>query len=217
MPAVLTTRAEQGSCPTLPRMQELDSDSTTLQAGGDLVRWAAAESAALLHTLGDRWRHVQGVAEKATWVSQAFDGEDRPHLLAAALLHDVGYAPALRVTGLHQLDGALYLRSRGRERLANLVAHHSEARFELELRGWGTELARYPREFSPVAAALVYCDLTTGPQGTPTCFDDRVAEVLQRYGDDSLVAEALRRSRPFLAEAVEATQELLRRHGVLSP
>jgi hypothetical protein len=32
--------------------------------------------------------------------------------------------------------------------------------------------------------------------------------------EDSLVSEALRRARPHVAAAVEATEELLRRHGV---
>ncbi|MDB5065507.1 MAG: metal dependent phosphohydrolase [Chloroflexi bacterium] len=90
----------------------------------------------MLNGMGNRWRHVQGVAAKAQIVSEAFEGDDREHLVAAAHLHDIGYAPALRVTGLHQLDGDLYLRSLGHERLAGLVAHHSEARFELKLRGY---------------------------------------------------------------------------------
>lgn len=98
------------------------------------MTWAAAESAALLSSLGDRWRHVRGVARTAGWVSRAFEGDDRAHRLAAAHLHDVGYTPPLRVTGWHQLDGARHLRCLGHKRLANLVAHHSEARFELELR-----------------------------------------------------------------------------------
>jgi hypothetical protein len=185
-------------------------------ADDDLVSWAAAESEARLSDLGDRWLHVQGVAAKAAWVSRAFDGEDRAHLLAAAHLHDVGYAPSLRVTGLHQLDGAAHLRALGQERLARLVAHHSEARFELELRGWEAELAKFPRETSPVAEALIYCDLTTGPQGAPMRFDDRLAEVFGRYGEDSLVSEALRRAKPHLAAAVEATEELLRGRGVVA-
>lgn len=181
----------------------------------DLVSWAAAESKARLSDLGDRWLHVQGVAAKAARVAEAFDGEDRACLLAAAHLHDVGYAPSLKVTGIHQLDGAAHLRALGQERLARLVAHHSEARFELELRGREAELSQYPRESSPVAAALIYCDLTTGPRGKPMRFDDRVAEVFARYGDDSLVSEALRRAQPHLAASVETTEELLRRHNVV--
>ena len=62
--------------------------------------------------------------------------QDRAYFVAAAYLHDIGYAPELRRTGLHQLDGARYIRSHGAERVARLVAHHSEARFEIRLRGF---------------------------------------------------------------------------------
>ena len=204
--------------PILGAMEELATGEdlrSTAGPGDDLVAWAAAESQARLSGLGNRWLHVQGVAAKAAQVGRAFDGEDRTFLLAAAHLHDIGYAPSLKVTGLHQLDGAAHLRALGQERLARLVAHHSEARFELELRGRGAALAEFPRECSPVAAALIYCDLTTGPQGRPMSFDDRVAEVFARYCEDSLVSEALRRARPHLAASVEATAELLRQHGVV--
>ena len=83
------------------------------------------------------------------------------------------------------------------------------------MRGREAELAKFPQESSPVAAALIYCDLTTGPQGEPMRFEDRVAEMFARYGEDSLVSEALRRARPHLAAAVEATEELLRRRALV--
>jgi HD superfamily phosphodiesterase len=98
-----------------------------------LEEWAAAEAERLLSPLGDRWSHVRAVGECAREVSAVLDQEDRPYLVAAAYLHDIGYAPELQWTGLHQLDGAHYLRPLGPERLARLVAHHSEARFEIRL------------------------------------------------------------------------------------
>jgi hypothetical protein len=53
----------------------------------------------------------------------AFDVKDRPVLVAAAWLHDVGYNPAVVSTGLHALDGARWLRMLGTdERIACLVA-----------------------------------------------------------------------------------------------
>lgn len=50
-------------------------------------------------------------------------------LLAAATLHDVGYAPRLAATGFHPLDGARFLRDEhgAEERLVRLVANHSFA------------------------------------------------------------------------------------------
>jgi HD superfamily phosphodiesterase len=162
-----------------------------------LEEWAAAEAERYLSPLGDRWKHVRAVGECARQVSAVLDQEDRGYLIAAAYLHDLGYAPALQRTGLHQLDGARHLRSLGAERLACLVAHHSESRFEIRLRGFGKELTSYKREESWTSDALTYCDLTTGPTGLPMTFEDRVTEVEQRYGEGEIV-DALRQATPYL-------------------
>jgi hypothetical protein len=165
----------------------------------------------LLSPLGDRWEHVRAVGERARTVATILDREDRHYLIAAAYLHDIGYAPDLQQTGLHQLDGARYIRSLGAERLAGLVAHHSEARFEIRLRRFGEELTSYRREESWVSDALTYCDLTTGPSGLPMTFEERVAEVEQRYGDGEIV-DALRQATPHLVGAIERTEDRLRQH-----
>jgi hypothetical protein len=177
-----------------------------------LEQWAAAEAERLLSPLGDRWKHVRAVGECAGEVGAILDQEDRRYLVAAAYLHDIGYAPGLQRTGLHQLDGARHVRTLGAERLASLVAHHSEARFEIRLRGFATELAAYEREQSWVSDALTYCDLTTGPTGIPMTFEDRIAEVERRYGEGEIV-DALRQATPFLVGAVERTKDRLRRHS----
>jgi len=176
-----------------------------------LEEWAAAEAERLLSPLGDRWSHVRAVGERAGEVGAILDQENRRVLVAAAYLHDIGYAPDLQRTGLHQLDGAHYIRALGAERLARLVAHHSEARFEIRLRGFGEELAAYKREESWVSDALTYCDLTTGPTGLPMTFEDRVTEVEQRYGNGEIV-DALRQATPYLRGAVERTRVRLRQH-----
>jgi hypothetical protein len=177
-----------------------------------LEEWAAAEAERLLAPLGDRWKHVRAVGECASEVGAILDQEDRRYLVAAAYLHDIGYAPSLQRTGLHQLDGARHVRTLGAERLARLVAHHSEARFEIRLRGFATELTTYEREQSWVSDALTYCDLTTGPTGIPMTFEDRIAEVERRYGEGEIV-DALRQATPFLVGAVERTKDRLRRHS----
>jgi HD domain len=174
-----------------------------------LEEWAAAEAERLLSPLGDRWKHVRAVGDCARRVSAILDQEDRRYLVAAAYLHDIGYVPGLHRTSLHQLDGARYIRSLGAERLARLVAHHSEARFEIRLRGFATELAAYEREQSWVSDALTYCDLTTGPTGLPMTFEDRIAEVEQRYGEGEIV-DALRQATPYLRGAIARTENRLR-------
>jgi hypothetical protein len=176
-----------------------------------LEEWAAAEAERLLSPLGARWDHVRAVGQCAREVGVVLNQEDRRYLVAAAYLHDIGYAPEVQRTGLHQLDGARYIRSLGAERLARLVAHHSEARFEIRLRGFGEELTSYKREESWVSDALTYCDLTTGPTGLPMTFENRVAEVKQRYGDGEIV-DALRQATPYLLGAIERTEDRLRQY-----
>ncbi|MFD6073838.1 HD domain-containing protein, partial [Amycolatopsis lurida] len=99
----------------------------------------------LVQPLGRRWQHVQAVARRASLVAAAVKESDRETLVAAAWLHDIGYAPAIGHTRFHPLDGARYLKGREwPDEVVNLVAHHSGARFEAAERGMTAELAEFP-------------------------------------------------------------------------
>jgi hypothetical protein len=69
----------------------------------------------LAEALPRRWRHVRSVARRARWVAKELSLSD--DLVAAAWLHDIGYAPGLAETGFHPLDGARYLRRQGQFRV----------------------------------------------------------------------------------------------------
>jgi putative nucleotidyltransferase with HDIG domain len=180
----------------------------------DLVARAVQEARRYLDTpqLAQRWAHVQAVGARAAELAGAVDAADREVLIAAAWLHDIGYAPQLAITGFHPLDGAQYLETAGfSRRLAALVAHHSGARFEAAERGLDTELAQYPMEEGPVTEALAAADLTTGPQGQRLSYDERLDEILTRYPVDSTVHRAMSRARPVLAVQVERVEARLNR------
>jgi hypothetical protein len=88
-------------------------------------------------------------------------------------------------TGLHQLDGARYLRDaqHADAMLCRLVAHHSCAIIEAGERGLADALSS---EFDPapdaLASVLTCCDMTTSPDGQPVPVERRLAEILERYG-----------------------------------
>ncbi len=175
-----------------------------------LVRWARSHAEDLLVPLGARWLHVQAVAERARRVAGMLPEGDQNMLIAAAWLHDIGYAPMLAATGLHPLDGARHLEDLGVDRrLCCLVAHHSGAWFEAEERGLAAELGAFDQEHGPVMDALIYADMTTGPSGEPLDFEARIAEILGRYPPDHPVHRAISRSRLVLAAAVERTAQQL--------
>jgi hypothetical protein len=154
---------------------------------------------------------VQSVAAKADRVSVVLDAADRDTLVAAAWLHDIGYAKSLAVTGFHPLDGARWLRlERFDERVTRLVAHHSCALVEATVR----ELDRYlgdefAAEESSTADALWYCDLTTGPDGQDLEVTARLAEIRSRYGPSHLVTRFVDLAEPQLVSAVRRAEQRL--------
>jgi|SRR6476660_4611721 len=165
----------------------------------------------LAEALPRRWTHVQAVAAKARRITPAVQPPDADTLVAAAWLHDIGYAPGIADTGLHALDGARWLKQQGwPERLCSLVAFHSCATFEAEERGLAAELlAEFVPEESPVTDALWHADMTTGPDGQDFEVLDRLSEVRSRYGPDHLVTRFWARAEPTLVAAVRRTEHRL--------
>lgn len=153
-----------------------------------------------------RWAHVQGVGRRAAQLTVTVEPDDRDLLVAAAWLHDIGYAPGLVDTGLHSLDGARYLQHHDYPpRLVSLVAHHTCARIEAAERGLTDQLADFSLEEGPVMDALVTADLTVGPNGQRLDVDERIEEILRRYPAQSPVHRAIRRAEPILVAHVRQT------------
>jgi HD domain len=174
----------------------------------------------LENPLPRRWAHVQGVADTARTLAGVL-GKNADLIVAAAILHDIGYAPSLAATGFHPLDGARYLRDveDADAMLCRLVAHHSCAIIEAEERGLASELAR---EFKPaprdLTDALIYCDMTTGPDGQGIPIGQRLAEIRARYGPADLVTRALARSAPQLEAATSrVARKMAARTAVARP
>ncbi|MFJ8973642.1 HD domain-containing protein [Streptomyces anulatus] len=180
---------------------------------GAMVKLAyALAKAELSRPLPRRWAHSQGVARRADGLADVV-GEDVGLLVAAAVLHDVGYAPRLAATGFHPLDGARFLRDihAADDRLVRLVANHSMALLEAEERGLRDVLeAEFPLlDDQLLVDALIYCDMTTTPGGEVTSTEARLAEITVRYGADSLVGRFIRRAKPDILAAVGRVESAL--------
>ncbi|WP_030491709.1 HD domain-containing protein [Micromonospora chokoriensis] len=169
---------------------------------------AAVAHRHLADELPRRWDHVQAVATKAARLGDVLALPESSLLVSAAWLHDIGYAASIRDTGFHSLDGARWLLREGFSyRLASLVAHHSCAAYEAEVRGLGIELAdEFEREESPVSDALWFADMTTGPDGQDFTAEERLAEIRERYGPDHLVTRFWDDAERPLLEAVKRTE-----------
>jgi putative nucleotidyltransferase with HDIG domain len=179
---------------------------------GSRVQAASTLVEALIAPLGDRWRHTCMVARRAAGLAGHLPKADRDLTVAAAWLHDVGYAPTLRDTGMHAIDGARFLRALGlEERLCALVALHSGAVYEADERGFAAALSSFAEEHSPVADALAAADFITGPCGQPMTVDERIAEILVRYEPGDPVYRAVTRSQGSLRQQVRRALRRARR------
>lgn len=175
------------------------------------TEWARRVARRLVQPLGRRWEHVQAVAARAEQVAHA-TGLDRDVLVSSAWLHDIGYAKEIVTSGFHPLDGARFLREKDMQgRVVDLVAHHSCARVEAQLRGLEVELREFRDEGGALRDALWYCDLTTSPDGEPVSAPDRLAEIQQRYGPDDMVSRFVDEARDELLGAVERTDARIAR------
>lgn len=157
----------------------------------------------------DRLAHSLGVGRRAEQVARALD---RPDLLvSAAYLHDVGYAAAACDTGLHQLDGARYLRTLGASaHLTSLVAHHTAATVEAAARGLDATLRReFPAPSGELLDLLTYCDLTTSAQGETVTVDERFERIYDRYPPDHLVSRSMARAEARVRRIVADVEQRL--------
>ncbi len=157
-------------------------------------------------SLPRRWEHTKGVAAQAIRLAPLL--EDGAEVLEiAAVLHDIGYAPALAETRFHPLDGARYLRRLQGvdDRVTRLVANHSFALIEADERGLRSELAtEFPiLEDRLLIEALVYCDMTTTPDGRLTAPESRLKEIVSRYGPESVVGRFIRQAGPEILACTE--------------
>lgn len=175
-----------------------------------LVDIARDEARRFVEPLGRRWLHVRAVAAAADYVARHL-GLDGGALVAAAWLHDVGYSPELTDTGWHPIDGARYLREEGWDELiVSLVAHHSYAQYEAEVRDLVDELEEFPRPPADYEDAICFCDMTTGPGGDPVTAVERLEEIQNRYGPGHPVTRFVDFARPEILAAVGRVEARLR-------
>jgi HD domain len=163
----------------------------------------------LSEALPRRWRHVRSVARRARWVAGKLSLSD--DLVIAAWLHDIGYAPEAVDTGFHPLDGARYLRQFDiDDQVVSLVAHHSCARIEAEVRGLGDALmAEFPPADPLLSDALLFYDMTTGPDGDYVRPAYRLVEIRGRYGPDHEVTRFVERAASEILTTAGRVEQLL--------
>jgi len=167
-----------------------------------MVAIAADLTQHILDSDPDRLAHSKAAARRAEFLTLTVEPECAALLVAAAWLHDIGYAPRLRDTGFHPIDGARHLQIIGwPPAICNLVAHHSGARFVASILHLDRQLEAYPFSQDAVSDALTVADQTIGPKGQAMTLDERMSDMLKRHGPNSPNALAHPQREPYIRAA----------------
>jgi len=163
----------------------------------------------LADDLPRRWAHVQGVASRAELFAPSHRQADL--IIAAAYLHDIGYAAAALDTGFHQIDGGRFLRERGcDEAVVNLVANHSGAPTLARLSGLSGILeTEFPKVELLPHRELHFCDLTTSLDGIHVSIDERLLDIRRRHQSNPAMLQFLATNEADLRLMVERFQQQL--------
>ncbi len=157
--------------------------------------------AELLPDKPQRLQHILGVVALGRELASDLKAspETAWRIDQVTLAHDIGYAEALRRTGYHPLDGAVFLAHRGAEEAQiHAVLHHSGAREGAKVlpAAWPFYSGLPPFAATFLSDAVTYCDTQTSPQGARVTIAQRIAEVETRYGVDSPTGRAMRVMEP---------------------
>lgn len=179
------------------------SDDALVRDARDLARKLLRKSRP------DRWLHTQGVADRAAELAGTVRKSRRPTLIAAAWLHDIGYAPDLRSTGFPPVDGALYLQDhRWDDDITTLIAHHTGAALVPVKRSVRAVLSDFGFHDSDLADALTYANLTVSPRGKRMKVADRLADADKRHGAKTTKAQRAERDAYLLAVVARVEERL---------
>jgi putative nucleotidyltransferase with HDIG domain len=134
--------------------------------------------------LKDRYKHTISVSlvmkDKASEI-----GLD-PHIAQCiGLLHDIGYTYRIKTTGFHALDGYNHLLNIDKK-TAERIALHTSTPEEAELRN-----IAIPKIKQDIYAVLLsYADARVMVNGKVVSFDERLEDIINRYGEEHIVSIA---------------------------
>jgi len=175
-----------------------------------LEGWSRRTLASVDGLSESRLQHIAGVARRAASACGALAIDEAGLVVAAAWLHDVGYAPGLADTGCHAIDGAQHLRRQGAaDEVVGLVAYHSGAVYETAERGLDANLAKFSRPPGELLDLLTFADMTTNDNGRDISIESRLDGILDRYVVDDPVHVAVDAARTHLTAAVRRVEDRL--------
>ena len=157
-----------------------------------------------------RLAHILKVAELVRETGKRLNDKgaadlDLDLLYCAALLHDIGYIPQAQQRGFHPVDGYTYLSEQGYPELAELIVEHSNAPEQAAIRG--IEMPPVPERLE--SKLITYWDVRVLQGGEVVSYQQRLDDILSRYGEDHPVTHAHQKAQPRILTLISEIDGLL--------
>lgn len=196
-------------------MKLLNHQSNTMTIDSQwLSNYLSAES--------PRYQHILGVVRCMENLLPRLNVPDewKPHLLQACYLHDIGYSSQLNRYDFHPLDGAIFASAQGFPKpvVAAILFHSCSYEMVQETRHDLMEI--YEENYDMLDQRdqlfidlVTYCDLHTSSTGQYFTLDERVKDVVDRYGQDHPVSQMMLANRPNYEVTIERVNNLTKRES----
>ncbi|MGA8943453.1 MAG: HDIG domain-containing metalloprotein [Thermoactinomyces sp.] len=164
----------------------------------------------------NRYKHILGVVRHMKHLLDRINIADKlkPLLIQAAYLHDIGYSNRLNATNFHPFDGAVFAQNHGFPKpVVAAVLFHSGACESAKKTG--SDLVSVYELNTPLLDdtdwlfidLVTYCDLHTAPTGENITFDERIQEIIQRYGESHEVSRFMVGNRKNFKKTIQRVEK----------
>lgn len=160
----------------------------------------------------NRYRHILGVVRLMENLLPSLPIPDdwKPMLIQACYLHDIGYSPKLQRYGFHPLDGAIFAaQQQFAQPIVAAVLFHSCAYEAVKEERNPEMLTIYEKHDSLLTdqdrcfiQLVTYCDIQTSPTGETITFQERLDEIITRYGLDHPVSQMMQKNKSYYEELI---------------
>ncbi|SDZ36188.1 HD domain-containing protein [Thermoactinomyces sp. DSM 45892] len=168
----------------------------------------------------DRYHHILGVVDRMKELVKkiVIPDEWRTQLIQTAFLHDIGYSEQLNQYNFHPLDGALFVQKIGISKsvLAAILFHSDAYTSAKHIRPDLFEV--YSDNYDLLDETdhmfidlITYCDIHTSPTGIEITLQERVRDVVRRYGEGHPVSDMMLLSQTYYQEVEQRVEKMFNR------
>jgi putative nucleotidyltransferase with HDIG domain len=167
----------------------------------------------------NRYHHILGVVRHMQTILPrlGLEQETKELLIQSAYLHDVGYSQQLNQYNFHPLDGAVFAQQAGFPKpVIAAVLFHSEAIETVEesrndlLPIYSLNQKLLDEQDWLFIDLVTYCDVQTSPKGEKVSLDERVRDVVERYGENHPVSQMMIFCKPKYQNTIERVNKWIK-------